>query len=80
MVMVATMTTHSNFTPLGGHGTEYFDQNGHQRKGGCTFRDNRQVSGNCGRRSLIGVGSPQMERHKAQLKGHTGEEKYQCQY
>lgn len=33
-----------HFTPLGGHGTEYFDQSGHQRKGGCTFRDNRQVN------------------------------------
>lgn len=58
------------------HGREHLHEDGAQREGGGTLRDDRQVARNGGGGSLVGIGCPEVERHERNLEAQATEEEH----
>lgn len=63
--------------PVFFHQREHLAQDDGQGHGGGSLGNDTEIGRHAGRRALVDVGRPQMERHEAHLEAHPGEEEHQ---
>ena len=67
---------HQHILPVLYHWSKDFHQNGAQRKGSSTLRDDTQVTTDIGRSTLIGICRPEVERNQRNLEAQSAEEEH----